>query len=96
MRRAAKIDDNQRVIVDALRSAGCDVESLAAVGRGVPDLLVGVGGVNYLLEVKDGSKPPSRQKLTSHQKTWHATWRGQVAVVSTIKEALDAVGIFIA
>ena len=41
MRQAAKVDDNQAAIVEALRSLGASVESLAAVGKGVPDLLVG-------------------------------------------------------
>ena len=44
MRRAAKIDDNQAVIVKALRKAGCEVMSLAAIGNGCPDLLVYRGG----------------------------------------------------
>jgi hypothetical protein len=41
MRRAAKIDANQPQIVEALRKAGATVHSLAAVGNGIPDLLVG-------------------------------------------------------
>ena len=93
MRRAAKIDRNQPEIVAALRKAGCTVESLAAVGKGVTDLLVGRAGIKYLLEVKDGEKPPSERKLTPDQEEWHAGWRGQKAVVNTIEEALEAVGL---
>ena len=37
MRRAARTDANQAAIVDALRSVGCSVVSLSAVGKGVPD-----------------------------------------------------------
>lgn len=40
MRRAAKIDHTQTAVVQALRAAGCKVLSLAACGKGVPDLLV--------------------------------------------------------
>lgn len=93
MRRAAKIDRNQPEIVAALRKAGCTVESLAAVGNGVTDLLVGRAGINYLLEVKDGEKPPSERKLTPDQVVWHGNWQGQKCVVNNIEEALRAVGL---
>ena len=93
MRRAAKTDANQGEIVQALRDVGCTVQSLAPVGDGVPDLLVGYRGVNLLLEVKDGNKPPSARKLTPDQEKFHATWRGQKAVVTSREEALRAVGI---
>lgn len=39
--RAAKTDANQTAIVEALRARGHRVQSLAGVGKGVPDLLVG-------------------------------------------------------
>jgi hypothetical protein len=45
----------------ALRSAGATVQSLAGVGKGVPDLLVGFKGQTLLFEVKDGFKPPSKR-----------------------------------
>lgn len=93
MRRAAKVDANQAEIVADLRKAGCSVESLAAVGKGVPDLLVGHGSRNYLLEVKDGSKPPSARKLTDAQVEWHKVWRGSVYTVTSTQEALDVMAI---
>lgn len=93
MRRAAKIDDNQAEIVAALRDSGATVHSLAAMGKGCPDLLVGFRGVTYLLEVKDGSKPPSARKTTPDQDAWFAAWRGHpVEVVKSVTEALSAVG----
>jgi len=93
MRRAAKIDANQPDIVKALLDAGCSVHSLAAVGKGMPDLLVGRCGANFLLEVKDGAKPPSERKLTPDQVEWHAAFRGQVTVVHSVAEAFHAVGL---
>jgi len=62
--RANRKDDNQDEIVGALWDIGASVQRLQSVKGGCPDLLVGYHGVNYLLEVKDGSKPPSRRKLT--------------------------------
>lgn len=93
MRRAAKVDANQAQIVADLRKVGCTVIPLHAVGGGVPDLLVGFQGRNVLLEVKDGRKPPSKRKLTEDQAEFHDGWRGQVAVVDSVKAALEAVGI---
>ena len=93
MRRAAKIDRNQPEIVAALIAAGCSVHSLAAVGSGMPDLLVGRQGANFLLEVKDSAKPPSARKLTPDQVEWHAAYRGRVTVVHSIAEAFHAVGL---
>ncbi len=94
MRGIARVDENQPVIVDCLRRCGCRVEILSAVGRGVPDLLVGTPrGQLILLEVKDGAKAPSRRQLTGEQERWHADWRRYpVFVVSTVAEALDAIG----
>ena len=91
MRLKAKVDANQKQIVTALRQAGCSVQSLAATGRGVPDLLVGRDGKNLLLEIKDGSKRPSERKLTPDQENWHSAWRGQIHVVNNPDEALELV-----
>ena len=92
-RRAARVDANQTEIVAALRGAGATVEHLHAVGSGCPDLLVGHRAVNHLLEVKDGSKPPSKQKLTPDQIEWHRDWRGKVVTVNSIEQALAAIGV---
>lgn len=91
MRRAARTDGNQAQIILALSTAGMSVQSLAGLGGGVPDLLVGFGGVNVLLEVKDGEKPPSGRHETDCQVAWAERWRGQRAVVTTAEEAVRAV-----
>jgi hypothetical protein len=93
MRRASKVDANQAAIVSALRQVGCSVLPLHAVGQGCPDLLVARLGDMILLEVKDGDKPPSARKLTPDQVDFHASWRGRIAVVCNVREALEAVGI---
>ena len=94
MRRAAKVDANQAEIAAALRTVGATVQSLAAVGNGVPDLLVGFRRATYLLEVKDGKKPPSDRELTPDQVAWHLKWNGgPCVVVNSVGEALAAVGV---
>lgn len=92
MRRAAKVDGNQTSIVEALRAAGATVCHLHTVGRGVPDLLVGYQGENYLLEVKDSRQPASKQKLTTDERIWHEEWEGQVDVVTDEVDALTVIG----
>ena len=94
MRRSAKVDANQVEIVKALRAAGCTVQSLAATGQGVPDLLVGFRSRTYLLEVKDGAKPASARKLTPDQVIWHQNWRGgPLVVVESVEQALSVIGL---
>ena len=89
MRRAAKIDDNQPEIVEAARMMGCTVQPLHSVGKGCPDLLVGISGINDLWEVKDGAKRPSERRLTADQIIWHDAWRGcQVQVVDSVEKAI--------
>ena len=89
--RAAKIDANQNEIVEALRKIGCSVQILSSVGKGCPDILVGRKGKNYLLEIKDGNKPKSAQKLTPDQVDWHGKWNGSVFVVNSAEMAIEIV-----
>lgn len=81
MRKAARVDANQEQVVSILRGYGATVQSLAAVGKGVPDLLVGYRGQNFLLEVKDGNKSPSQTKLTPDQQDWHLKWNGDKPII---------------
>lgn len=95
MRRAAKVDANQDQVVTALRAAGATVQSLASTGVGVPDLLVGFRNATYLLEIKDGKKPPSARELTPDQIEWHMNWRGgPCTVINSPEEALAFSGAY--
>ena len=92
--RAAKIDANQEAVVTALRAAGATVQSLAGVGKGVPDLLVGYKGQTLLMEIKDGFKAPSARLLTEDQLRWHHNWKGgALAVVDSPDGALRMIGV---
>ena len=84
-RLAARRDENEAAIVQALRKAGATVELLSATN--IPDLLVGYRGQNFLLEVKT-----EKGKLKEGQKNWASHWRGQHAVVRTVDEALQVIG----
>ncbi len=89
MRRRARVDSNQALIVETLRGVGAKVEFLAPLGRGVPDLLVAFRGKWYVVEVKDGSLVPSRRKLTTFERAWHDEFSLQ-AQIDTIESAKDA------
>jgi hypothetical protein len=91
--RAKKVDLNQMEIVASLRKIGATVQSLATVGDGCPDLLVGFQGINYLMEVKDGGKVPSAQKLTPDQVKWHIEWCGEVHIVRSVEDAFGVLGL---
>ena len=82
-----RVDANQPEIVAALRKAGCSVQHLHELGQGCPDIVVGYHGRNYLLEIKTQTG-----KLTPVQVWWHEEWRGHIARVDTVDEALAAVG----
>ena len=69
---------------------GASVLSLAAVGKGCPDLLVYRAGRLFMLEVKDGDKPPSARKLTPDQVIFHRIW--PVYVVKNVEEAIEVTG----
>lgn len=82
----ARVDRNHAEIVAALRAHGFSVASLARLGKGTPDLLVGAHGQNVLLEVK-----ADKGKVNPDQAEWMHAWRGSVAVVRSVEEAVAAV-----
>jgi hypothetical protein len=87
-------DANQAQIVRALRQVGATVEILSDIGHGCPDLLVAPKyGALTLMEVKDGSKLPSEQKLTPDEAQWIELWNSRVFIVKSVDEALAAIGL---
>jgi len=88
--RARNVDANQAAVVEAFRTAGASVLHLHAVGKGCPDLLVGIGKRDALVEVKDGKKPPSARALNELQVAFQRTWRGRpVTVITSERQAFD-------
>jgi len=87
MAYAKRVDANHKAMVAHIRRIpGTTVLDLSAVGHGCGDILVGWKGRNYLIEIKDGEKPPSRRRLTKDQETFHAEWTGQICVVKNPSE----------
>jgi hypothetical protein len=89
--RRGKPDANSAAIQAALEAVGASVVSLAALGGGVPDLLVSRilegGTVGYwLIEVK-----VEKGKLRDSQRVFARRWPGTVFVCRTPDEAVDLV-----
>lgn len=96
MRKRGRVDDNHQSIIKRFRQHGATVVSLASLGKGVPDALVGVaapgypfGGINYLIEIKDGDKTQSRRKLTPDELKFAGDWRGPLALIETEDDVDD-------
>lgn len=94
--RPTRVDENQRAIVRALEGVGCTVEILSAVGKGCPDLLVGVRGRTILLEVKRDEKAARINDATrKRQREWVARWRGGIVATVTSPESAVAAVIYL-
>jgi len=82
LRRAAKVDNNQADIIDALRRIGVQVEVI-----GLPlDLLICHRGETALMECKT-----AEGRLTKGQAEFLERWPGKVHIVHSPREALEAV-----
>lgn len=86
---ARRIDDNQNEIVKLFRKLGAKVLILSHVGRGCPDLLIMYNKKLHLVEVKDGSKPLSAQKLTDDEQKFIAIWSDVVTIVRCENDAIQ-------
>lgn len=87
MRRAAKVDANQPEIVEFLRKAGAVVDIVSSLPGIGYDLICNYRGVVVLVEVKDGSRPPSERLLTDSEKAAALRHGSKFAVVESIKDA---------
>ena len=92
MRKIARVDANQKDIVKKLREIpGVSVAITSQLGNGFPDIVVGCRKRNYMIELKDGSKPPSQQKLTPDEIDFHTEWCGNIAVCRNLEEVLKTI-----
>lgn len=81
MRIAARIDSNHTEIVKHFRYCGATVKSLAAIGKGMPDLLVSWRNITWLVEIKT-----TKGKLTEDQMAFQRGWAGCMALVRSPQE----------
>lgn len=86
-----RVDKPQRAITETLRDLGCLVAITSDLGHGFTDLVVAIGKKLLLVEIKDGSQPPSRRKLTPDEAKFHSTWKDHVVILESIGDAIDLV-----
>lgn len=88
MRRAARVDENQKAIAEGLNNLGWRVRITSMLGQGFPDLVCARMGFTALAEVKNPTKPKADQQLTPDQVEFHAAWPGVVLTVYSVEDAL--------
>lgn len=91
MRKFARKDGNHKEIIQAFRDLGASVFDTAALGFGFPDIVIGMKGSNVLVEIKDGSLPPSKRKLTPDEIKFHELWRGKVVIINNVEEVVELI-----
>ncbi len=79
--RPRRQDSNHAEIRQAFRDRGFSVRDTHMVGDGFPDIVVGREGINVLIEIKDGAKPPSKRQLTKDETKFMDEWTGWVETV---------------
>ena len=95
MRRRARVDANHAQIRSALRAAGWTVVDCAGVGSGFPDLLIAKQGRLVMVEIKDGAKVKSAQKLTADEQQFHASMAAAGVIVSVITSVEEALALWV-
>jgi len=93
MRRAARTDANQKEIVTALRNSGA-VVLITSQLKNCFDLLVCHNSKVYLVEVKDGTLPPSAMKLTKGEKEFKEKVESvgvKYHVITSVSEAISMI-----
>lgn len=93
MRYAARVDGNQPEIVKGLRAFGATVTVTSQL-KNAFDILVGYRGSLFIMEIKDGDKPPSQTKLTEGELRAKASYEKvgvKYNVVYDLGQAIDVI-----
>jgi hypothetical protein len=91
MRKKARVDANQKEIVQQLRKLDVSVLHTHQLGKGAPDLILGYRNENFLIELKDGTKTKSQQKLTPDELEFQSKWMGNYAVCNSFEQILKVI-----
>jgi len=84
-RRAARVDDNQSEIVAAFRKLGWYVLIISQL-KNCCDIIVSKDGRTIAVEIKDGSKPKSAQKLSEGELKFKTEWQGEYRLITCIDD----------
>jgi len=92
MRRAARRDENEKSIVEALRAVGATVYYLDEPC----DLLVGYNGQTVLMELKNPKTGYGKKGFNENQKHFAKNWKGGTfCLVDSIESALRMLKIMV-
>ena len=93
MTRRGKKDHNHDEIVGRFLALGCTVVEVHDTGiAGLPDLVVGCIGRNFLVEVKNPETRYGRAGLNGNQTAFARDWRGAAVIhVYSVDEATAVV-----
>lgn len=92
---AQRIDSNQKEIVKALRGVGAYVVPVHSV-KEFCDIVVAYKSNTYIVEIKDGSKPPSQKRLTPGELKCKEGFNNvgvEYHVIESVDEALELLKI---
>lgn len=82
-----RVDKNQKAMVKVFRDLGAAVTHTHTVGKGFTDIVIAVQWLNCVVEIKDGSKPPSGRRLSPDEQTFFGWWPGLKAVCCNTEDA---------
>lgn len=91
MRKKARVDANQKEIVQQLRKLNISVLHTHQLGKGAPDLILGYRNDNFMIELKDGTKTKSQQKLTPDELEFQNKWKGNYSVCNSLEQILNVI-----
>lgn len=86
--RNAKVDRNQPEIVKAFRSFGWAVLIISQL-KNCADIIVSKDGRTIVIEIKDGEKPKSQQKLTEGELKFMDQWQGEYRIITCIDDVVS-------
>lgn len=87
-----RVDSNHWEVCRAFRQLGWCVASTADLGGGFPDVVVAKRGVLRLIEVKDGTKPPSKRALTPLEAVYHRDMAAAgcpITIIESVQQVID-------
>jgi hypothetical protein len=87
--RAKRKDANHNDVTAYLENRGWSVFDTSGLGYGFPDALVGKPEFCAVVEIKDGSKPPSARKLTPDEQRFKDNWTGPYVLATSPEDAAD-------
>ena len=86
--RAARVDRNQPEIVKAFRDLGWYVLIISQL-KNCCDIIVSRHGRTVAIEIKDGEKPRSQQKLSKGELIFKDEWKGEYSIITSVDEVYN-------